>query len=124
MRGSGHQFARAVQVLVMALVVVPGATVSVAAAAGPSDGNIDMSGINAVAIAHGALGGYLDSAGAPVVVIPSVGMKTLTTADLAPAGVLVRVQTATLRLRWSRGSNSISRQLGQRSPGTTPSTST
>jgi hypothetical protein len=94
MRGSGHQFARGVQVLVMALVVVPGATVSVAAAAGPSDGNIDMSGINAVAIAHGALGVYLDSAGAPVVVIPSVGMKTLTTADLAPAGVLVRVQTA------------------------------
>jgi hypothetical protein len=44
-------------------------------------------------MAHGALGVYLDDSGAPVVVVPSAQMVSLTAADMAPPGVSVRIQT-------------------------------
>jgi hypothetical protein len=77
---------------VVIAVLIATVTVSPAAAADPRGKAVGISDINSVAMAHGALGVYLDSSGAPVVVVPSERMASLTAADMAPPGVSVRIQ--------------------------------
>lgn len=87
-----HNRLRAVLGAVIA-VVIASVTISPVAAADPQGTAVGISDISSVAMAHGALGVYLDDSGAPVVVVPSEQIASLTAAAMAPPGVSVRIQT-------------------------------
>lgn len=72
--------------------VIVGVAASPVAGASP----VGIADISAVAMAHGALGVYLDSSGSTVVVVPSAQMASQAASDMAPPGASVRIQTTDL----------------------------